>query len=108
LGEMDWGAAGDALSLLVGPCYISILFPFSGLCQGWFLASSEAEAESSSNAGGGGEGAELGHTPRPRHQHSQSMDESMSIKAEQLVGGTGDGGDVVCRGQESSVCGETG
>jgi hypothetical protein len=53
------------------------------------LASSEAEAESSSNAGGGGEGAELGHTPRPRHQHSQCMDESMSIKAEHLVGASG-------------------
>ncbi|CAL5082344.1 unnamed protein product [Urochloa decumbens] len=52
-------------------------------------ASSEAEAESSSAAGGGGEGAELGHAPRPRHQHSQSMDESMSIKAEQLVGAPG-------------------
>ncbi|XP_062199367.1 transcription factor RF2a-like [Phragmites australis] len=52
-------------------------------------ASSEAEAESSSAAGGGGEGAGLGHAPRPRHQHSQSMDESMSIKAEQLVGPPG-------------------
>ncbi|CAN6174996.1 unnamed protein product [Urochloa humidicola] len=52
-------------------------------------ASPEAEAESSSAAGGGGEGAELGHAPRPRHQHSQSMDESMSIKAEQLVGAPG-------------------
>lgn len=49
-------------------------------------ASSEAEAESSSAAGGG---AELGHAPRPRHQHSQSMDESMSIKTEQLVGAPG-------------------
>lgn len=52
-------------------------------------ASSEAEAESSSAAGGGGEGAELSPAPRPRHQHSQSMDESMSIKAEQLVGAPG-------------------
>ncbi|KAF8780821.1 hypothetical protein HU200_000767 [Digitaria exilis] len=52
-------------------------------------ASSEAEAESSSAAGGGAEGAELGHAPRPRHQHSQSMDESMSIKTEQLVGAPG-------------------
>ncbi|WVZ65566.1 hypothetical protein U9M48_014907 [Paspalum notatum var. saurae] len=52
-------------------------------------ASSEAEAESSSAAAGGSEGAELGHAPRPRHQHSQSMDESMSIKPEQLVGAPG-------------------
>jgi len=52
-------------------------------------ASSEAEAESSSAAGGGGEGAELGHAPRPRHQHSQSMDGSMSIKAEQLAAAQG-------------------
>ncbi|KAJ1290420.1 hypothetical protein BS78_02G241900 [Paspalum vaginatum] len=52
-------------------------------------ASSEAEAESSSAAGAGSEGAELGQAPRPRHQHSQSMDESMSIKAEQLVGAPG-------------------
>uniref|UniRef100_A0A804MPV5 BZIP domain-containing protein n=1 Tax=Zea mays TaxID=4577 RepID=A0A804MPV5_MAIZE len=52
-------------------------------------ASSEAEAESSSAAGGGGEGAELADAPRPRHQHSQSMDGSMSIKAEQLVGAPG-------------------
>uniref|UniRef100_J3MZ79 BZIP domain-containing protein n=1 Tax=Oryza brachyantha TaxID=4533 RepID=J3MZ79_ORYBR len=53
-------------------------------------ASSEAEAESSSAgaaaAAGRGEGA---HVPRPKHQHSQSMDESMSIKAEELVGAPG-------------------
>ncbi|KAL6601762.1 hypothetical protein ACP70R_044982 [Stipagrostis hirtigluma subsp. patula] len=52
-------------------------------------ASSEVEAESSSAVAGGGEAAEPGHAPRPRHHHSQSMDESMSIKAEQLVGAPG-------------------
>ncbi|GJM99244.1 hypothetical protein PR202_ga16329 [Eleusine coracana subsp. coracana] len=51
-------------------------------------ALSEAEAESSA-AGGGGEGAGPGQAPRPRHQHSQSMDGSMSIKAEELVGASG-------------------
>ena len=39
------------------------------------------EAESSSAAAAGG--------MRPKHQHSQSMDESMSIKAEELVGAPG-------------------
>ncbi|TVU08930.1 hypothetical protein EJB05_42357 [Eragrostis curvula] len=52
-------------------------------------ASSEAEAESSSAAGDVGEGTGPGQAPRPRHQHSQSMDESMSIKAEELVGAPG-------------------
>jgi hypothetical protein len=50
---------------------------------------SEAEAESSSAAGGRGEGAAPGQATRPRHQHSQSMDESMSIKAEELLGAPG-------------------
>ncbi|KAG8057416.1 hypothetical protein GUJ93_ZPchr0002g24743 [Zizania palustris] len=55
-------------------------------------ASSEAEAESSSAgaaAAGRGEAAGLGHGSRPKHQHSQSLDESMSIKAEELVGAPG-------------------
>ncbi|XP_062193702.1 transcription factor RF2a-like [Phragmites australis] len=52
-------------------------------------ALSEAEAESSSAAAGEAEETGLGHAPRPRHQHSQSMDESMSINAEQLVGAPG-------------------
>jgi hypothetical protein len=50
---------------------------------------SEAEAESSSAGGGRGEGVGPGQATRPRHQHSQSMDESMSIKAEELVGAPG-------------------
>lgn len=50
---------------------------------------SEAEAESSSAAGDGSEGPVPGQAPRPRHQHSQSMDGSMSIKAEELVGAPG-------------------
>jgi hypothetical protein len=45
--------------------------------------SSEAESSSAAAAGGTGHGA------RPKHQHSQSMDESMSIKAEELMGAPG-------------------
>ncbi|KAG8050540.1 hypothetical protein GUJ93_ZPchr0009g920 [Zizania palustris] len=56
-------------------------------------ASSEAEAEAESSAGaaaaGRGEPAGLGHGSRSKHQHSQSMDESMSITAEELVGAPG-------------------
>lgn len=50
-------------------------------------ASSEAEAESSS-AGAAAVAAAppAAHGARPKHQHSLSMDESMSIKAEELVG----------------------
>uniref|UniRef100_A0A0E0M3F0 BZIP domain-containing protein n=1 Tax=Oryza punctata TaxID=4537 RepID=A0A0E0M3F0_ORYPU len=53
-------------------------------------ASSEAEAESSA-AGAAATAAaacrgETAHGARPKHQHSQSMDEAMSIKAEELVG----------------------
>ncbi|KAM0894927.1 hypothetical protein ACQ4PT_024180 [Festuca glaucescens] len=44
-----------------------------------------SEAESSSAAAAGG----TGHGMRPKHQHSQSMDESMSIKEEELVGAPG-------------------
>ncbi|CAM0952429.1 unnamed protein product [Alopecurus aequalis] len=44
-----------------------------------------SEAESSSAAAAGG----MDHGMRPKHQHSQSMDESMSIKAEELVGAPG-------------------
>uniref|UniRef100_A0A0D9XFN3 BZIP domain-containing protein n=1 Tax=Leersia perrieri TaxID=77586 RepID=A0A0D9XFN3_9ORYZ len=50
--------------------------------------SSEAEAESSS-AGAAAAAAAAAHGQRPKHQHSQSMDESMSIKAEELVGAPG-------------------
>ncbi|KQJ90976.2 transcription factor RF2a [Brachypodium distachyon] len=48
-----------------------------------------SEAESSSAAAGGGQAAGMGHGMRPKHQHSQSMDESMSIKTEELVGAQG-------------------
>ncbi|EAZ09753.1 hypothetical protein OsI_32042 [Oryza sativa Indica Group] len=52
-------------------------------------ASSEAEAESSSAGAAAAVAAEddaADHGARPKHQHSLSMDESMSIKAEELVG----------------------
>lgn len=52
-------------------------------------ASSEAEAESSSAgaaAAVAAAAAAAAHGARPKHQHSLSMDESMSIKAEELVG----------------------
>ncbi|KAF0914065.1 hypothetical protein E2562_026481 [Oryza meyeriana var. granulata] len=52
-------------------------------------ASSEAEAESSSAAAAAAGRGEAAHGARPKHQHSQSMDESMSIKAEELVGAPG-------------------
>lgn len=51
--------------------------------------SSDQAESSSAAAAGGGEAARAGHVMRPKHQHSQSMDESMSIKAEDLVGAPG-------------------
>ncbi|EAZ45367.1 hypothetical protein OsJ_30013 [Oryza sativa Japonica Group] len=54
-----------------------------------FRASSEAEADSSSAGAAAAVAAaddNNAHGARPKHQHSLSMDESMSIKAEELVG----------------------
>jgi hypothetical protein len=67
-----------------------------------FSCALSSEAKSSSIAAIG----VMGHGMRPKHQHNQSMDESMSIKAEECP--HGNGGDVNRGGQQGGVRGEVG